>query len=171
VFKAVKILFLTVIVLTTCACGYRFESTAGLPGDVETFAVKMFENETSMTGLEATVTNQVLFEVTKRNPTFLSKRLQNADALLTGVIFSEPDETVAAKGRDAAAQRRVTIEVNLKLTKTNGEVVWVAQGVTDNEVYRVSDDKLATEQNKRNAVLILTERLAERIYNRLTDQF
>ena len=65
----------------------------------------------------------------------------------------------------------MTLSLNLKLTKVGGEIIWVGSGIRDNEVYPVADDKLATEQNEREAIVVLSNRLAERIYNRLTDNF
>ena len=43
--------------------------------------------------------------------------------------------------------------------------------LSDNEAYPVSDNKQTTERNKRVAIEILSKRLAETIYNRLTDDF
>ena len=68
-------------------------------------------------------------------------------------------------------ERRVTVTVDLKLTNPEGRLIWSAIGVSANEAYDVMSDKLATEQNRRNAISVLSKRLAERVYSRLTDDF
>jgi outer membrane lipopolysaccharide assembly protein LptE/RlpB len=167
-----RIVILAVGCLALTGCGYQFVGQGGaFPDNVERIHVEMLANDTSQTGLENTVTNQIIFEFTRRNKAALADRLENADALLSGVVTSKTVQTVAPKGKDAAAQRRVTLSLNLKLTKVGGTIIWAGAGISDNEVYPVADDKLATEQNEREAILVLTARLAERIYNRLTDSF
>ena len=161
-----------VFCLGLTACGYRFVGQGGaFPGDVKHIYVEMLANNTSQTGLENTITNQIIFEFTRRNKEALASSLDGADALLSGVVTSKSVQTVAPRGKDAAAQRRVTLSLNLKLTKVGGEIIWVGSGINDNEVYAVASDKLSTEQNERDAIIVLTARLAERILNRLTDNF
>ena len=158
--------------LSLTACGYRFVGHGGaFPEGVKHIYVEMLANNTSQTGLETTVTNQIVFEFTRRNKAALASSLGKADALLSGTVTSKTVQTVAPRGKDAAAQRRVTLSLDLRLTKVGGEIIWVGTGINDNEVYAVAADKLATEQNEREAINVLTARLAERIYNRLTDNF
>jgi hypothetical protein len=64
----------------------------------------------------------------------------------------------------------VIASVSIKLVD-GGKVVWAVNGISANQAYSVADDKLATEQNKRDALKILSKRLAENIFNRLTDNF
>jgi hypothetical protein len=59
----------------------------------------------------------------------------------------------------------------LKLTGPDGRVIWSARGVSANEAYDVMSDKLATEQNRRDAISVLSKRLAEKVYNRITADF
>jgi hypothetical protein len=54
---------------------------------------------------------------------------------------------------------------------SGSRVIWVRKGMTDNETYDVDDDKLVTEQNKKEAISTLSKRLAESVYNRLTEDF
>lgn len=164
------------LVVTLCAgwsaCGYRFVGQGGaFPQNVQRIYVEMLQNNTAQTGLENTITNAIVFEFTRRNKAGLAGGLEVADAMLSGVVTGKSVQTVAPRGKDAAAQRRVTLSLNLKLTRVGGEVIWVGSSIRDNEDYAVAEDKLQTEQNEREAIDILTVRLAEGIYNRLTDNF
>lgn len=154
------------------ACGYRFVGQGGaFPQNVQRIYVQMLKNNTAQTGLENTITNAIVFEFTRRNEAGLAGSLEQADAMLSGVVTGKTVQTVAPRGKDAAAQRRVTLSLNLKLTRVGGEIIWVGSSIRDNQVYAVAEDKLRTEQNEREAIVIITARLAEGIYNRLTDNF
>jgi hypothetical protein len=80
-------------------------------------------------------------------------------------------ETISRRGTHSSLERRVTVTVDLKLTGPDSRVIWSASGVSANEAYDVMPDKLATEQNRRNAISVLSKRLAERVYNRITGDF
>lgn len=154
------------------ACGYKFVGQGGaFPQNVQQIYVEMFKNNTTQTGLENTITNALVFEFTRRNKAALAGSLEQADAALSGVITGKTVQTVAPRGKDAAAQRRVTLSLNLKLVRVGGEIIWAGSSIRDNAVYPVAEDKLTTEQNEREAILIIATRLAEGIYNQLTDNF
>ena len=57
------------------------------------------------------------------------------------------------------------------MTNPAGEVVWSRDGVTGTETYPVDEDKQVSEENKREAIEVLFNRLAEGIYNQLTSDF
>jgi len=153
------------------ACGYRFVGGGTFPSGVETIFIEDLENRTADTGIESIVTNQIIFEFTRRNKNGLAGNKDTADAVMTGVIIRETIRTISARGQDSANERRVTLWVSLKLTKPDGNVVWVGQKLTDNEAYNVAEDKQRTEQNRKEAIAVLSGRLAERAYSRLTDDF
>ena len=68
-------------------------------------------------------------------------------------------------------ERRVTMKVSLKMTDQNNKIIWSAREVSDNEAYDVETNKQATEENRRLALNDLSSRMAERIYNRLVEDF
>jgi hypothetical protein len=57
------------------------------------------------------------------------------------------------------------------LTRSDGRVIRSIPGISDYEAYNVAADKQATEMNKRRAIETLSKRLAEKIHNRLTEDF
>ena len=154
-----------------CACSYRFAGGGVFPSGVETIFINDFENRTADTGIESIVTNQVIFEFSRRNKNSLAPNIDIADAVMYGVISKQTIRTISARGQDSANERRVTLWVNFKLEKPNGNIVWVADNMSDNEAYNVAEAKLETEQNRRDAIAVLSGRLAERAYSRLTDDF
>ncbi|UCF91098.1 MAG: LptE family protein [Desulfobacterales bacterium] len=153
------------------ACGYRFPGGAELPGGAKRVFITIFDNQTSETGIETLFTNDLVFEFTRRRKKAWAKDLEDADAVLSGVIAGVSIDTISVRGKYTAAERRISIGLDLKLTDQAGNLVWAANGVSDQEEYSVVADRQQTEQNKQAAIRIISGRLAERIYNRLTDDF
>ena len=152
------------------ACGYRFTGSGNLPGGIQTIAIEIFENRTPETGLENIITNDLIFEFSRRGRR-VQKNSKEADAVLTGVIESERITTISRQAQQSPLARRVEITVNLKLTGSGGGVKWSASGVSAFEEYDVATDKQVTEANKRQAIETLSKKLAEKVFNRLTDDF
>jgi hypothetical protein len=71
-----------------------------------------------------------------------------------------------------ANEREVVMTVDLRLIKKDGgAIIWAANGLSDREAYNVDSDKIQTDRNEEAAIRRLSERLSERIFNRLTDDF
>jgi hypothetical protein len=130
----------------------------------------MFENLTAETGLEVLVTNGLIYEFTRHDTGVLTDRGQ-AEAYLSGVVESVSYETIAFRTKDTSIERRVDVTLSLSLTDPQGRTIWSANKVSDNEAYLVFENKLTTEQSRRAAISVISTRLAEKIYDRLTDDF
>jgi outer membrane lipopolysaccharide assembly protein LptE/RlpB len=156
--------------LSVSACGYHFTGGGNVPGGIKTLSINVFENRTAETGVENDFTNDLIYEFTRTKKVVLTTTAK-ADAVFTGVITSLRTEAISHKGLHTSQERRVVAWVNLKITDKDGGLVWTANNMSENEAYIVMSDKQATEQNRRDAIVKLSKRLAEKIYNRLTDNF
>jgi len=159
------------VLLAAAGCGYRFQGEAKLPGGAQTVFVNMFENRTNEPALGTTVTNAVIFEFTKRSRTAIVGDAAQADLVMRGVIRSVELRSVATRNRDNAGERSVTLTLDVQLVEPAGKVVWSATGLSDSEAYVVGTDKILTEQRQRATLGLVATRIAERIYNRFTDNF
>jgi outer membrane lipopolysaccharide assembly protein LptE/RlpB len=168
--KIVGIIIFCIVVVS--ACGYRFSGQGQFPKGVERIFIEVFENRTSKTGIEQTVTNQVVFEFTRQRDKSLASSAENSDAVLKGTIRTIRTETISRIGTEVANEREVIMTVDLRLIKHDGgEVIWAAKGVTDRQAFNVSESKLETERNESLALARLSERMSERIFSRLTNDF
>lgn len=157
--------------LILSACGYRFAGSGDLPGRIERVHIAMLENRTAESGVESTFTNDLIYEFT-RNRKESVVRKEKAQAVLKGVISSITTRTLTHTSETEASEMRVTATVILTLEKTDGEVVWASGPVSEEQAFTVvSGDRSSTDANKKKAVSIVSERLAESVYSRLTDNF
>jgi len=152
------------------SCGYRFAGGGSFPGGIKTVCITIFENRTSETGAESIFTNDLIYEVTRAGKAILTSK-DRAEAILSGVIKSMNIRAISHEGTHVSLERRVTVTLDLKLTDPNGRVIWATKGISESEPYDVLQDKLETEQNKRDAISDLSERLAEKAYIRITENF
>jgi outer membrane lipopolysaccharide assembly protein LptE/RlpB len=155
----------------TYACGYRFAGSGELPDNLEKIFIEVFKNSTSKAGIERVVTNQLVFEFTRQREKILANDATNADATLKGVIKKIRTKTISRVGTEVANQREVIMTIDLRLINQNGDVIWTAKGLSDRQAYDVSDSKLENDRNESLAIARLSERISERIFSRLTDDF
>jgi len=157
--------------LLTYTCGYRFAGSGGFPDNVEKIFIEIFENRTSKAGIERTVTNQLIFEFTRQREKSLASDPKDADATLKGVIQSISTRTISRVGTEVANEREVVMTLDLRLVKQNGDVIWAAKGLSGRQAYDVTDLKLENDRKESLAIARLSERISERIFSRLTDDF
>jgi outer membrane lipopolysaccharide assembly protein LptE/RlpB len=150
-------------------CGYHFQGTGSLPGNTETVFVQVINNRTSETGIENVFTAALIDELTRNQRAAGQDR---ADALLSGEIASVSTVTISRTGSTTSVERRVRATLNLALTDRSGVVIWKARNISATEAFPVdADSKARTDQNRREALTQLAQRMAENIYNRMTDDF
>jgi hypothetical protein len=159
------------IAMLCCACGYHFAEEGGFPGDTERLFVMVLENKTQETGVESILTAALLNELTLRKTDDLARGIDDADVVLSGVVNLVAIKTISSSKPNVASERRVTVSVDLKLTKKDGGMVWDAKDLSDFEEYLVDTDPQLTDANRRNAIGVLSKRIAERAVNRFSDNF
>jgi outer membrane lipopolysaccharide assembly protein LptE/RlpB len=160
-----------IVCLLVTACGYHFAEEGGFPGDTERLFVKVLENKTQETGVESLLTAALLNELTLRKTDELARGLDDADVVLSGAVNLVTIKTISVSEPNVADERRVTVSVDLKLTKKDGRIVWDAKDLSDFEEYLVDADPQRTDANRRNAIGVLSKRIAERAVNRFSDNF
>lgn len=141
-----------------------------MPEGIKSLSIKMLKNRTSETGAENIFTNDLIYEITSFGKVVLTKE-DSADGILTGVIESMRIHAISHRDSYTSLERRVIVTLNLKLTDQTGRVIWSAKDFSVSEDYIVSSDKQTTERNRREAIKTLSKRFAEKVYNRLTDDF
>ena len=151
-------------------CAYRFSGTGSLPSGMARIFITVIENKTAEAGIENHLTDALIDEFIMRKKEVLSRQ-DDAEGILSGSIESVRDMPIAHSSQSKSTERRVFMSVVLNLTDTHGKTVWAVNGINANQAYKVTEDKTITDQNKKTALQVLSRRLAEKIYNRLTDDF
>ena len=170
--KIKNIVFILFLLILVSGCGYRFAGTGDFPGGAKNIFIPIFENRTSESRLEKLVTDDLIYEFTKNRKDILAGSIDDADAVLYGIIHSISIETISRDNPSISSERSVKLSADMKLVVPEGRVIWRVKGITADEAYNVvPGDKYRTVQNRREAISKLSERLAEKIYARMTDNF
>jgi len=170
--KQIAGLIVTVCIVST-ACGYRFTVSGNFPSGVKRIFIRIFDNRTSEVGVENDLANELADQFTTRgNSAALVSSVNNADAVLTGVIASIQITTTSRITQTTADARRVILTVDSRLTTADDRTIWSALRVAGTATYTVVlNNNEATEDNKRQALAQAANLLAEILYNRLVEDF
>lgn len=159
------------VLVVLAGCGYHPKGM-GLtaPPGVRTIAVTVLENRTAESGIETRFTSDLAYEFTRSKIVQVVGR-DTADAVLSGIIVSLKEDTISHTASYESDERRVTMTMNLALKGTDGRVIWSRRHLSDREAFKVASDKLATERNRRAAIEVISERLAEKVHNAIFQGF
>jgi outer membrane lipopolysaccharide assembly protein LptE/RlpB len=153
------------------ACGYHLKDRGlAAPEGVETIAVPVFENRTAETGIETLFPDALAYEITRSKVLQLVDK-KRADAVLNGEIRSVRDETVSLFDNYEPAEMRVYIELRLSFMRKDGTILWADADLSDQEAYPVSADNQVTGLFRREAIVRISRRMAERIHNLILADF
>jgi TolB-like protein len=160
-----------IVFVAVAGCGYSFKGFTA-PVGVRTIAIIVLENRTSESGIETLFTNDLAYEFTRSKVLRMVGR-DTADTVLSGKIASLTVDTIShTAGSYYSDERRVTITLDLALKRTDGKVIWSDRALSDKEAFKVdASDKLATESKRRQAIETVSKRLAEKIHDRILQDF
>lgn len=164
--------FVFFFLLAAGGCGYQLQGK-GAPFDpgIQSVAISIFGNRTPQTGIESEVTRALVEKFTSSRR--ISIRPQSsADALLIGTVKSFVTTSVAVTtGTQVTTGYRAALTVEVMLQGSgDGKVLWKEE-ITEWRNYPVVADLSATENYKREAIRLISERLAERIQDRVLGTF
>jgi outer membrane lipopolysaccharide assembly protein LptE/RlpB len=161
-----------VLMLLLAACGYQFAGGGDFPAGVSRVFIPMLENRSAETGAESILTNDLIYEFTRSRKESLAQERSLADGILTGTIVSLSVENIARSTVSTAVERRVTGILSLRLESPDGRILWASGNIVERQSYSVVDgSKTATDQKKSDAIAVVSKKLAESAFNRLTDDF
>jgi len=164
-------LILSVLLFVLTSCGYQFEGGGYLNSDVTHVAVEMMDNKSQATGAGVVFTNSLIKEILEKTDTKIVDDTTKAVAVLKGRINSITFATLSRSTTESVVARRISANVDMQLVDKDGQIVWSVKNLTSHEDYQVSKDKLTDDSNKRDAVVKISIRNAEKVVLRMMNKF
>lgn len=166
------LLVLLSLCLLVSGCGYRVaDSARELPQGVARLYVETVENKTLEPFVEDLMTNALVKELGRRQGVQVVSGRTLAQAVLSGRILGYSNGVVAYNPQDEEAEYRVTINYEAELRRLeDGTLLWRGQ-LSEDEEYLANTDKLLQEDAENRAQAIVCDRLAEKLYVRLAEDF
>ena len=133
--SAVAVLFLAF--LTLSGCGYHFTGKGeAFPKDVHSIYVATFVNSSKNVGLEKEISSALRSEFRRRGRVRTVNQLDQADAILSGVVRSLETDVVSVNASDEVLQFRAVLEVDMTLRRRSpNELLWRTEGSRMRETY------------------------------------
>ncbi len=168
---AFLILFLVPLLLLS-GCGYRnpYLGSGDSSRSWQTLHLPVWANRTSQLGLESTF-QRSLHSWFKRTPRLrVVPARENADLVLEGEILAISLPGAAFDVNNQAREVSATLVVRYSLRDAGtGAIIWQEEQQPLNRFYAIGATPAATLDNRRNALAVLADELAERIYERTMD--
>jgi len=156
------------LLLTLCSCGYSIVDTTH-PFGKNRIAVMPFSEDVPL-GISADLTQAVITQLASGGITIVSDTT-TADAVLSGRVASASTQGSPTPIGGTVPSYRVTINIETILKDLKNEELW-RSFVAAGEDFLTSTDPthnlLATESNRRRAIIRLSETAAKAIYQRFT---
>ncbi|MBU0515490.1 MAG: hypothetical protein KJ621_12025 [Proteobacteria bacterium] len=159
------------LALWIAGCGYGFRGTViNLPKDIKTIAIPYFKNDTPELGIEKSFTDEIIYQFT-RSQLLRVVSVDVADAVLEGRIISVTVSDVTLSAQETSRDRTVSVQIAVVLKRRTGGVVWQDPSMSYKKAYPVAADSLATDRQKLDAIRLVARELAERIHDRIFENF
>jgi hypothetical protein len=150
-----KFLAIQICVLALAAgCGYQFTGRgAAFPSDVRTVFVDPLVNRTKEVGIDREMTMALRTEINRKGLLRVVDRLEDADAILSGVIRNFDSRVVGVNRHDEALQYEYVLVIDLNLRRrAPDELLWRTQGARFIDQYAGSRAAVVTTSPESRAL-------------------
>ena len=151
-------------------CGYRLAGGGFVYNDVARVSVAIFENKSTESRAGISFTNERIREITAKTDTIIVDA-GNATRKISGTVQSITFSTLSRSSSEDVTERQVNAKVDVVLTGAGGKILWSVKNFSANESYEVSSSTVDDDANKREAVDLIAERVAERLVSQMTNDF
>src|SRR3954470_9875900 len=127
-------------------CGYQFTGRGdAFPREVRTVFVDPLVNRTKEVGVERELTTALKSELNRKGQLKVVDRLEDADAVLTGVIRNFDSRVVGVNRHDEALEYEIRLVVDMNLRRRSpDELLWRTQGARFSDRYAGSRGAVVT---------------------------
>jgi len=132
--------------LAMLGCGYQFSGKGeGFPKDIRTVFVEPFVNRTRDVAIEKDIASALRSEFHRQGQLRVVDQVDQADAIVTGVVRSFDSRVVAVNREDEVLQFEIALVVDMSLRRRSpDEVLWRTQGTRITELYSGSRGAVVT---------------------------
>ena len=173
------------MLLAGAGCGYQFAGQSPLfSQNIHTVYVEPFISRSRDVGIDKELTSAFRSEFYRRGPLRVVDQLEQADAIISGVIRSLDSHVASVNRKDEVLQYEsvMVLDVSLRRREPN-EILWRAQGTRLTQIYNGSRAAVVTTSSefrtgtlnatdvRRMTDIQLTESDKQRVRDQLVEGF
>ncbi len=173
------------VLVAFAGCGYHFSGGGeGIPGDIRKVFLQGLVNRSRDVGIEQEIASALRSEFHQRGRLQVVDRMDQADAVLSGVVRSVDHHAVSVNRHDEVLQYEVTLIADMTLRRrTPDEILWQIRKNKVVELYAGSRAAVVTtssefktgtlnsEDVRRLSDIHLTETLSRQAREKLVTRF
>ena len=153
-------------------CGYRFSGgteTTPFPADIKTVEIRSAINNTTITGIETELTNDMRHEFALGSK--LKPVRTGGDVILNTLIGAYQDTPAAYMADGKELTRMGTLKLQCHLERAESKQVLWKKDFLASRTYLVTDSISGTLDNRRHAISQMIKDLIVRVQSSLYDDF
>ncbi len=141
---------LLLLLVAAGGCGYGFSAKGeAFPKDVQKVFVETLVNRTREVGVEGDATAALKNELRQKGQLRFVTQLDQADAIVSGVVRTYDSRAVGTNRNDEALQYELTMVLDMTLRRrAPDEVLWRTQGIRFTEIYSGSRGAVVTTSSE-----------------------
>jgi hypothetical protein len=148
--SAFRIWLTSLVLAVACGCGYQFSSESSfLPKDIKTLYIEQFVNRSRDVGIEKEMVSAVRSEFYRKGQLKVVDQIEQADAILSGVVRAVDYHVSTVNRRDETLQYEGTMIVDVTLRRRDPDtILWQGQGVRLTRIYAGSRAAIVTTSSE-----------------------
>ncbi|MEA3471695.1 MAG: LPS assembly lipoprotein LptE [Thermodesulfobacteriota bacterium] len=170
--RHLSIILALFLILPVFGCGYRFAPAGENMGrEIKAVYIDRFINHTSEAHVENYVRNAFINQFIRGNRFKSAYKKETSDAVLSGKITGLSTSHVSYERNDMAREDTVSISLDVEFKDSEGNILWAKKSLPGREAYRIDDNPTITSKNRKEALIKLSEDLAEKTYRDIMSGF
>ena len=162
-------LFLALIL----SCGYGFAPKGDyIDKRIQNIYVEAFDNKTSQAGIENYVRTAFINQILQGSRFKTVASVEAADAIIKGSVLNISTSPLSYNANTLVAEERVTVVVEINFReKESGKTIWSSKNATGSVDYKMENNINMFPAARKNALIKLSNDLAEKAFNMMMAGF
>jgi outer membrane lipopolysaccharide assembly protein LptE/RlpB len=170
--RHISIILALILILPVSGCGYRFAPAGERMGrEIKTVYIDTFRNHTSEALVENYLRNAFINQFIRGNRFTSAYGKETSDAVLSGKIRGLSTSHVSYEQNDTAREDTVSLSFDVEFRDSEGTILWAKKSLSGREAYRIDDNPIITERNRKEALIKLSRDMAEKTYRDIMSGF
>ncbi len=162
-------LFLTVIL----SCGYGFAPKGDyIDKRIQNIYVESFDNKTPQAGIENYIRTAFINQILQNSRFKTVSSVEEADAIIKGSVININTSPLSYNANTLVAEERATVIVAINFReKESGKTIWSSKNATGSVDYKMVSDINMFPAARKQALVKLSNDLAEKTFNMMMAGF
>jgi hypothetical protein len=163
----IKIGLICLFITPLLNCGYSFAPQGKyIDKRIQTVYVESFGNKTAQAEIENFVRTAFINQFIQFSRLKVVGSAESADAIIKGNVLNLNAAPLSYRANTLAAEERATITLELSLReKESGKTIWSSKSISHTVDYTLEDNINLLPVTRKNALIKLSNDLAEKAFN------